>query len=471
MGALERKFTDPMSQGNLLLVDDEENLCRILGRVLRDEGYHVDVSHDGLEALEKINQRTYDCVVTDVRMPQMDGLSFLREASRRDPDLIIVVMSAYGNVQLAQEVIRAGAFDYVVKPFDNDELVRIISNAIELNRLRREKRTLSEQLADQLGPGQLIGAAPAMQAIGKAIAQVAGTDVTVLITGESGTGKELVARAIHQSSPRAMNSMVAINCGAFPRDLIESELFGHEKGAFTSAYAAKPGLVEKANQSTLFLDEIGDLPMELQVKLLRVLETGDVRRVGGLTFRKTDLRVIAATNRDLKVEQEVGRFREDLFYRLSTFPISLPPLRERKNDIPLLINHFLALCTRKMGKTLAGFSPEAMEVMRNYRWPGNVRELQNLIERLVITKNGQTIGRSDLPQELLQEISWKAGFPEFESLPYRQAKAAFEKNYFVSLLAANDHNVSKSSLMAGISRRHLQEKLREYKIRVSDQDS
>lgn len=264
--------------------------------------------------------------------------------------------------------------------------------------------------------------------------------------------------------------MVTLNCGAFPRDLIESELFGHEKGAFTSAYASKAGLVEKANLSTLFLDEIGDLPMELQVKLLRVLETGEHRRVGGVNFRKTDMRVIAATNRDLKSDQETGRFREDLFYRLSTFPIHIPPLRERKDDIPLLVDHFLAICMRRMGRTLAGFSQEAMEVMRSYRWPGNVRELQNLIERLVITKDGQTIDRSGLPRELLQETEWTTGIEEIEQLPYKQAKAAFEKNYFLSLLAANDYNVTRASLVGGISRRHLQEKLREYKIRVSDQN-
>jgi two-component system response regulator AtoC len=458
-----------MSSGNILLVDDEENLCRILSRILKDEGYLVDVSHNGLEALEKLSRHAYDCVVTDVRMPQLDGLAFLREARKRDADQSVIVMTAYGNVQLAQEVIRAGAFDYIIKPFDNDEVVRVIGNAMELYRLRKEKKTLSEQLANQIGPDELVGSSPAMQTIGKAIAQVAQTDVTVLITGESGTGKELVARAIHKNSKRLDRAMVTINCGAFPRDLIESELFGHEKGAFTSAHIAKPGLVEKANQSTLFLDEIGDLPVELQVKLLRVLETGEVRRVGGVTFRKTDLRFIAATNRDLKAEQEAGRFREDLYYRLSAFPIRIPPLRERKEDIPILITHFLGMCTRKMGRTLSGFAPDAMETMRNYRWPGNVRELQNLIERLVITKDGQTIGKIDLPRDLVQETQWQAGIEEVEQLPYKQAKASFEKNYFQSLLASNDYNVTRSSLVAGLSRRHLQEKLREYKIRVSDQ--
>ncbi|MCG3195686.1 MAG: sigma-54-dependent Fis family transcriptional regulator [Candidatus Omnitrophica bacterium] len=458
-----------MSAASILLVDDEENLCRILSRILRDEGYSVEISHNGLDALEKLNQRSYDCVVTDVRMPEMDGLAFLHEVRRRDPEQIMIVMSAYGNVQLAQEVIRAGAFDYFIKPFDNDEVVRVIANAVELFRLRKEKRVLSEQLANQVGPGELVGSSPAMQSIGKLIAHVAATDATVLITGESGTGKELVARAIHQSSKRSDRAMVAINCGAFPRDLIESELFGHEKGAFTSAHTAKPGLLERANQSTLFLDEIGDLPLELQVKLLRVIETREVRRVGGVTFRNTDIRIIAATNRDLKVEQETGRFREDLFYRLATFPIAVPPLRERREDIPILIDHFLALCTRKMGRSLAGFTPDAMEALRSYRWPGNVRELQNLIERLVIMKDGQTISKGDLPGEIVQETDWRTGLHEIEQLPYKQAKAAFEKNYFQNLLASNDYNVTRSSIVAGLSRRHLQEKLREFKIRVSDQ--
>ncbi len=458
-----------MSAASILLVDDEENLRRILSRILRDEGYAVEVSHNGMDALGKLNQRSYDCVVTDVRMPEMDGLAFLHEVRRRDPEQIIIVMSAYGNVQLAQEVIRAGAFDYFIKPFDNDEVVRVIGNAVELFRLRKEKRVLSEQLANQLGPGELVGSSPAMQSIGKLIAHVAGTDATVLITGESGTGKELVARAIHQSSKRSDRAMVAINCGAFPRDLIESELFGHEKGAFTSAHTAKPGLLERANQSTLFLDEIGDLPLELQVKLLRVIETREVRRVGGVTFRNTDIRIIAATNRDLKVEQETGRFREDLFYRLATFPIAVPPLREHREDIPILIEHFLGLCVRKMGRSLAGFGAEAMEALRSYRWPGNVRELQNRIERLVIMKDGQSISKSDLPGEIVQETDWRTGLLEIEQLPYKQAKAAFEKNYFQNLLASNDYNVTRSSIVAGLSRRHLQEKLREFKIRVSDQ--
>lgn len=256
-----------MKTGRVLIVDDEENFCRILTLILKDEGFETDVAHNGAEAIVKLNKHSYDCVLTDVRMPELDGLALLREAKKRDPDQAVVVMTAYGNVQLAQEVMRAGAFDYVIKPFDNDELVRTIGRAVELRTLRSERETLSEQLADQLGPGELVGASPAMQRIGKAIAQVADTDATVLITGESGTGKEIVARAIHLNSPRSSRAMVAVNCGAFPRELIESELFGHEKGAFTSAHQAKIGLIEKANQSTLFLDELAELPVDLQLAL------------------------------------------------------------------------------------------------------------------------------------------------------------------------------------------------------------
>jgi DNA-binding NtrC family response regulator len=429
----------------------------------------VETAQDGDVATEKINQNPYDCILTDVRMPSRDGLSLLREAKKKDPDQTVIVMTAYGNVQIAQEVMREGAFDYIIKPFENDELVRVMGNAIELKRLRSEKETLSAQLADQLGPGELVGRTPAMQSIGKSIAQVAATDATVLITGESGTGKELVARAIHQSSKRGARAMVTVNCGAIPRELIESELFGHEKGAFTSAHTAKIGLIEKASQSTLFLDEIGELPVELQVKLLRVLETSEVRRVGAVSPRTTDIRVIVATNRDLVVEKEAGRFREDLFYRLSTFPIEIPPLRERIEDIPFLIEHFLGLSSRRFNRRLAGFTDEAMDIMKSYRWPGNVRELQNILERLVITKGDQLIGKIDLPKELLQESSWRDGVEESGSLPYKQAKTLFEKNYFRSLLAENEYNVTRSALVAGLSRRHLQEKLREYKIRVSDQ--
>ncbi|MCA9411180.1 MAG: sigma-54-dependent Fis family transcriptional regulator [Candidatus Omnitrophica bacterium] len=458
-----------MRTGKVLIVDDEENLCRILSLVLKDEGFEIEVANDGQSAVGLIDKNAYDCILTDVRMPELDGLALLREAKKRDPDQAVIVMTAYGNVQLAQEVMRAGAFDYVIKPFDNDELVRTIARAVELRRLRSERETLSEQLADQLGPGQLVGASHAMQQIGKAIAQVADTDATVLITGESGTGKELVARAIHLNSSRAQRAMVAVNCGAFPRELIESELFGHEKGAFTSANTAKVGLIEKANQSTLFLDELGELPLELQVKLLRVLESGEVRRVGAVTPRKVDVRIIGATNRDLRKEQEEGRFREDLYYRLSTFPIEIPPLRERKDDIPLLIDHFLGLCSRKMNRSLGGISKDAMETLQNFRWPGNVRELQNLLERLVITKTGQYIEKEDLPREILDPASWAEGEEIAEQLPYKQAKAVFEKRYFKALLKAHDYNVTSSALFAGLSRRHLQEKLREFKIRVSDQ--
>ena len=457
-----------MKAGNILIVDDEENLCRILSLVLREEGFQVDVAHGGDAATERLNKKTYDCILTDVRMPEGDGLTLLRECKRKDPDQIVIVMTAYGNIQLAQEVMKAGAFDYVIKPFDNDEVVRIIRNAIELFQLRTEKTALSRQLADQIGPGELIGTSHIMQTIGKQIIQVAETDATVLIMGESGTGKELVARAIHHGSDRADRAMVTINCGAVPRDLIESELFGHERGAFTSAHAAKPGLLERASKSTFFLDEIGELPLELQVKLLRVLETNEVRRVGAVAPRAIDLRILAATNRDLKADQEEGRFREDLYYRLSAFPMTIPPLRERREDIPILVSHFLALCTRRMGRSLAGFTDEAMEVLKNYHWPGNVRELQNEVERLVITKDGQMINKEELPTDLLQQTEWTSGGEITGDLSYKHAKSIFEKNYFLNLLASNDYNVTRSAIVAGLSRRHLQEKLREFKIRISD---
>jgi DNA-binding NtrC family response regulator len=458
-----------MNNGKILIVDDEENLCRILRSILSDEGYEVDVAHDGNQAIERLNQGSYECLLTDVRMPNMDGLALLREARKKDPDQIVIAMTAYGNVQLAQEVMREGAFDYIIKPFDNDELLRIIRNGIELRRLRSEKEDLSARLYTELGPGHLVGESPQMQSIGKSIAQVGPTDATVLITGESGTGKELVARAIHQSSPRSNRTMVSVNCGAFSRELIESELFGHEKGAFTSAHTTKIGLLEKANQSTLFLDEIAELPIDLQVKLLRVLETREVRRVGAVTPRATDIRIIAATNKDLKVEQSEGRFREDLFYRLSAFPIEIPPLRERIKDLQLLIDHFIGLFSKRFNRDLAGFSDEVMEIMMSYHWPGNVREVQNLIERLVITKPGQFIKKADLPKEMLQETGWKEGVSESGSLSYKQAKTLFEKNYFQTLMSSNDYNVTRSALIAGLSRRHLQEKLKEFKIRVSDQ--
>lgn len=460
-----------MKTGSVLIVDDEQNLCRILARVLRDVGHTVEVAHNGEEALAKAHKNSFDCVLTDVRMPEMDGLTLLREFQKQDPEQAVIVMTAYGNIQLAQEVMRAGAFDYVIKPFENNEVIRLIGNAIEIRNLRTAHETLSEQLEHQMGPGELVGRSASMQTIGKAIAQVAATDATVLIQGESGTGKELVARAIHHSSSRADRPMVIVNCGAFPRDLIESELFGHEKGAFTNAYSAKPGLMEKAHQSTLFLDEIGELPLQLQVKLLRVLESGEVRRVGAVTPRRIDIRIVAATNRDLRKEQLEGRFREDLYYRLSTFPILIPPLRDRPEDIPVLVDHFINIAQRKMGHTVAGFTDEALVMLRNYPWPGNVRELQNIIERIVITRAGQMISVEDLPSEFRETISnHHPSSDTLASLPYREAKAHFEKQYFEALLARHDNNVSHSAEAAGLSRRHLQEKIKEYDISTSERE-
>jgi len=386
---------------NVLVVDDEEAMRHLLAVILKERGYEVRTVANGEDALKELAARDYDLVLSDVRMPRMDGLALLRKALEARPDLTFIVMSAYGTHDTAIEAMKAGAYDYVSKPFKPDEVVLVLRKAEERERLARENRRLRTELAAGYRFENLVGGSPAMQDVIRQVRKVAPLKATVLLTGESGTGKELVARAVHELSPRASFPFVAVNCGAIPADLIESELFGHVRGAFTDASRDKKGLAAEADGGTLFLDEIGELPPQLQVKLLRFLQEEEVRRVGDTRAEKVDVRVVAATARDLGRAVKEGQFREDLFYRLNVVGIRLPPLRERREDIAPLVRHFLVKYrSLRPDAPLSGVSPAAMEALGAYRWPGNVRELEHVVERAVVLAEGSELGEEDLPDEL-----------------------------------------------------------------------
>jgi two-component system, NtrC family, response regulator AtoC len=384
----------------VLVVDDEENLRLVLKTFLRRHDYEVEVAEDGEEALPMIDGFGPDFVITDVRMPRMGGMDLLGALSAKGSDATVIVMSAYGSHDMALEAIQAGAYDYVSKPFKPEELLLCLKKAEERENLKRENRALRQEIQKGARFENILAVAPQMESIFRTITKVSDYKTTVLVTGESGVGKELVAKAIHSRSPRRGGPFVPINCGAIPEALLESELFGHKRGAFTDAVHDRRGLFEEAHQGTLFLDEIGELPPSLQVKLLRVLEDGRIRRLGESQDLEVDVRIVAATHRDLMAEAKAGRFREDLFYRLNVLPIHVPPLRDRKEDIPLLIDHFLARNNTRLGTNITGVDHEARRLLYEYAWPGNVRELENTIERAMVLAEGDKISSVDLPERV-----------------------------------------------------------------------
>jgi two-component system response regulator AtoC len=380
----------------VLVVDDEANLRYMLRRCLEGEGYAVEEAADGLAGLSAVESGGFDYILCDVRMPRLDGVSFLKAARERGVETPVIMLSAYGTAVSALEAIEAGAFDYVFKPFHPEEILLRLRRAGERERLRRENESLKEA-ALQAGRHGIVARSRAMREVLGFITQVSSVGSAVLITGESGTGKELVALAIHNGGARASGPFVAVNCGAIPEQLLESELFGHVRGAFTDAVRDRVGLYEAAEGGTLFLDEVGELPLSLQVKLLRVLQEGEVRRVGDTQSRAVDVRVVAATGRGLEEEVSAGRFREDLYYRLNVLPLHLPPLRERKEDIPLLVEHFLIVHCARLGRERPEMSPEVMEALLGYGWPGNVRELENLVERMLVLSRQGRLSLEDVP--------------------------------------------------------------------------
>ncbi len=382
----------------ILVADDEESIRWVLSKALSKKGFKVDLATDGSEALQLFRQTTYDLAVLDIKMPGISGLDLLTRFQEERPEVLIVIMTAESSMKNAVEAMKRGAYDYITKPFDLDAIDAILLKAQKATEITSEVSRLKEELKDQYHLERtIIGTCKPMQEVYKVLGKVAPSDVTVLITGESGTGKELVARAIHFNSPRLGKPFLALNCAAIPRELLESELFGFEKGAFTGATERKIGKFEQANGGTLFLDEIGDMPLDLQAKLLRVLQEREITRTGGNTTIAVDVRIVAATNQELREKVRAKEFREDLFYRLNVVPIALPPLRERRDDIPLLVDYFIQATREKMGTTALGCSEEAKHLLQGYNWPGNVRELENTIQRAALLSPNQLLTPDDFP--------------------------------------------------------------------------
>ena len=450
----------------LMIVDDDVALLRALQTLFERSGDQVIVVQDPTEAIGVAEEESPDVVLCDIRMPRLSGLDLLKELKLRKPDSEIIMMTAFGSVKSAVEAVRHGAYDFLTKPFDDVSVVELaVQQAAERKRLRERNRALEAQLEVRDGFEGLVGGAPQMAGVYRMIETVAHSDATVLIEGESGTGKELVARALHLRSGRKDHAFIAVNCSALPEGLIESELFGHVKGAFTGAVGAKKGLFEAADHGTLFLDEVGDLPPSAQVQLLRVLQEGEVRRVGSNDTTKIDVRVVAATNIDLAAAKASGRFREDLFYRLNVIAIRLPALRERSEDIPALAHHFVIRSAARAHRAPPSLDDEVLAVLRRYRWPGNVRELENAMERAVLLTRGDRVSVAELPPQISGAPDRLA--PEAQvlsDLPYAQAKQSalhvFEKRYLGALMRKTGGNLSEAARQAGMDRSNFRRLLR-----------
>ncbi|CAN5681194.1 sigma-54 dependent transcriptional regulator [soil metagenome] len=448
----------------VLVVDDEENIRLVLRTMLRKHGYEVEVASSGDEALGMVDAFGPDVILTDVRMPRMGGLDLLATLKAKQVAATVIVMSAYGNIDLALEAMKAGAYDYVSKPFKPDEIVLALKKAEERESLRRENRALKEQIQQKAQFESMLAKSEPMVKVCRTIAKIADFKTTVLVTGESGVGKELVARAIHGHGSRRGGPFVAINCGAIPENLLESELFGHKKGAFTDANADRRGLFEEANGGTLFLDEIGELPLNLQVKLLRVLQEETIRRLGDVRDVKIDVRIVAATHRDLTAEVKAGRFREDLFYRINVLALAIPPLRDRREDISLLVDHFLARNNVRLGTQIRGLSAEARKLLFEYAWPGNVRELENTIERAMVLCDEDMLGVADLPERIRDALDPVQVQLATGELSVKKTVAAVEQILIRRALQKTKGNRTRAAELLEISHRALLYKIKDYRI-------
>ncbi len=448
----------------VLVVDDEENLRIVLRTLLRRHGYEVETAQSGEEALALVDRFGPDFVITDVKMPKMGGMDLLATLKAKGEFTTVIVMSAYGNLDLAIEAIKAGAYDYVHKPFKPDEIVLALRKAEERELLRRENRALREEIRKEYLFEDILAKSPSMEQLFRTIAKIAEYKTTVLITGESGVGKELIARALHSRSRRA-GAFVAVNCGAIPENLLESELFGHKRGAFTDAVQDRRGLFEEAANGTLFLDEIGELPLGLQVKLLRVLQDEHIRRLGDVRDIQVDVRIVAATHRDLTAETRAGRFREDLFYRLNVLAIHVPALRERREDIPLLIDHFIARNNARLGTQVRGIDPECRRVLFEYLWPGNVRELENTIERAMVLAEGDRIQVIDLPERIRDAKDKARSQLDGDELSIKKTIRNIEEILIRRALQQTHGNRTRAAELLEISHRALLYKLKDYEIK------
>ncbi len=454
----------------ILVADDEQNIRRVLSATLEKEGYQVIAARDGEEAIAQLSKSEIHVVVTDLRMPKADGMQILTYVQRNRPHIPVIVITAHGTVDNAVAALKAGAFDYITKPFEKSELIATIAKAVKTENLARK-----DFHAPPTEPGRyrIIGQTQKMSAVYDIIDKVADTPSTVLITGESGTGKELIAAALHHNSSRKDRPFIKINCAAIPRELMESELFGYEKGAFTGAVGSKPGRFELADRGTLFLDEIAEVPIDMQVKMLRALQEAEFERVGGIQTIHVDVRLVVATNRNLEKAVEDGEFRDDLYYRLNVVPIHLPPLRDRKEDIPLLVKHFIEKFKTRLGRAVTGIGKDALNILVNYRWPGNIRELENVTERCILFTEGQQIEMADLPAELVERshaAPTTATIDTDTSMKdiVKQATAELERDLIVKALTETGGNVTRAAKKLKISRKSLQNKMKEFGLRETE---
>jgi len=447
--------------GRVLVVDDEANARSALAELLREEGYSVETAADGFKALPKLDEFAPDAIVTDLKMPGLDGLGLMRKALEQDPERAVIMMTAFGAVDTAVAAMRAGATDYLTKPINFDELLLVVERAIERRRLKQEAAELRQRLSDRHRLPNIIGSSPAMQSVFDTVLQVAPSRASVLITGESGTGKELIAAALHEHSPRAGKPFVKLHCAALSETLLESELFGHERGAFTGAVTRRDGRFQQADRGTLFLDEIGEISPSVQVKLLRFLQEHEFERVGANQTTKVDVRVVAATNRNLRERVKQGLFREDLYYRLNVVAIEMPPLRQRSSDIGLLAHHFLTRYAKENAKNVTGFADGAMEKLLRYPWPGNVRELENAIERAVVICRGELIRPEDLAVTTPEQNDPAKSMSDFPPVP-GASLAAIERFAILRTLEHVGGSTSRAADILGISPRKIQYKLQAY---------
>ncbi len=466
--------------GRILVVDDEKNITFVIQAMLQKANFEVIVFNDSAEALDAMGSEDLDVVITDLYMPGLGGMEILDYCQKNHVQLPVVVITAYGTVESAVSALKRGAFDFVTKPFDQTELLNVVQKAVATHRQRQKEPIIffnhSQVSPQQQGPfsaqessisqiSSIIGSSSQMQDIFKVISKIAPSSSTVLVSGESGTGKELVAFEIHRQSSRVQKPFVKINCAAIPATLIESELFGYEKGAFTGAVASKPGRFELAHEGTLFLDEVAEMPLEMQVKLLRILQEQEFERVGGVNSIKVDVRIITATNKDLEEEVKANRFREDLFYRLNVVPIHLPPLRERRDDIDLLIRFFLLQFNHKLKKGITGLTPETLNALRNHAWPGNIRQLENVLERMILMCDGNILSTKDLPEEFIGAVpeetaSSSSEPPSLKEIIKKQTQS-LERDLIEKALEEMGGNVTRTAEKLGLSRKGLQLKMKE----------
>jgi len=452
------------NKNRVIVIDDEPGMREFLEIMLQKDGYIVDTASDGPEALEKMESSLFDLAITDIQMPIMNGIELLKKINEKSPDTTVIMITAYASHETAIEAMKLGAYDYITKPFKIDEIKLVIQKALDKKKLERENTRLRKELETQYGFGNIIGRSPAIVKVFELIKRVAEINVNVLIAGESGTGKELVARAIHYSGPRHEKPFVPVNCGAIPESLMESELFGYKKGAFTGAVADKRGLFEEANSGTIFLDEIGDLPLHLQVKLLRVIEEKKIRPLGSTESTDVDIRIIAATNKRLEDEVAESRFREDLFYRLNVIKILLPPLRDRRIDVSPLAIHFINKYSEEMVKDIRGISPKALETLENYHYPGNVRELENIIARCVALESSNVIRQETLPQLVSGKdyIDLDTSFSSTTNLDTLLGDV--ERKMIEKALKSTNGNKTEAARLLGITLRSLRYRLAKHEL-------